>query len=300
EEVTAGFLSRMIQKTQERIENHFFEARKNVLEYDDVLNAQREHIYGLRREILLGRDVHEELVKYVHETIAQMVEDAWMLEGEEGEESRVYDHGVLYEDLNDLFPLVDYASIRDLEQHSPEGDLRDYVVGISEEAYRLKAKEAGDAMIEMERYAMLKAVNDRWMEHLQTIEYIREGIGLRGYGQVDPLVAYKRETYDTFQNTLRQIRLDAAKTVFRLRPQQQAPLIQNLSFNMDEIDQALPVEDTEERGLPMESATEVALGPRDLGTIDWKKISRNEPCPCGSGKKFKECHYKELREAGVI
>ncbi len=298
EEVTAGFLSRMIQKTQERIENHFFEARKNVLEYDDVLNAQREHIYGLRREILLGREVGEELEGYVRETIGQMVEDAWMID-EEGE--RVYDHGVLYEDLNELFPLVDYASIRDLEAHDPSGDLKEYVTNVALEAYELKKKETGEAMPEMEKYAMLKAVNDRWMEHLQTIDYIREGIGLRGYGQTDPLVAYKRETYDTFQGTLRDIRVDAAKTVFRLRAQPQPTFMHELSYNMDEIDQSVPVEDRELLdGAPTHSSTAVALAPRDLETIDWKKISRNEPCPCGSGKKFKECHYKELREAGVI
>ena len=298
EEVTAGFLSRMIAKTQERIENHFFEARKNVLEYDDVLNAQREHIYGLRREILLGREVSHDLEGYVKETIAQMVEDAWMIE-EDG--SRVYDHGVLYEDLNELFPLVDYAAIRDLEKHDPEGDLKDYVTNIALEAYGLKKKETGDAMPEMERYAMLKAVNDRWMEHLQTIDYIREGIGLRGYGQVDPLVAYKRETYDTFQGTLRDIRVDAAKTVFRLRVQPQPSFMQDLSFNLDEIDPSISVEEMAMLdGQPTESATVVALAPRDLEAIDWKKISRNEPCPCGSGKKFKECHYKELRESGVI
>ncbi len=308
EEVTAGFLSRMIAKTQERIENHFFESRKNVLEYDDVLNAQREHIYGLRREILLGRDTHEELVQYVREAIATMVEDAWMIE-EGDEDQRVYDHGVLYEDLNELFPLVDYASIRDLEKHAPDGDLAQYVVGVAEEAYRLKAKESGEAFPEMERYAMLKSVNDHWMEHLQTIDYIREGIGLRGYGQVDPLVAYKRETFDTFQNTLKDIRLDAAKTVFRLRVQPQAPQISSfgidptlgLDYNLDEIDQSVPVEDKAMLdGQATHSATAVALAPRDLETIDWKKISRNEPCPCGSGKKFKECHYKELREQGVI
>ena len=125
-----------------------------------------------------------------------------MIEGED--EQRVYDHGVLYEDLNELFPLVDYASIRDLEKHAAR--TATCASTSSEIAERglptLKAKEAGEAFPEMERYAMLKAVNDRWMEHLQTIEYIREGIGLRGYGQVDPLVAYKRETYDTFQHTL--------------------------------------------------------------------------------------------------
>ena len=302
EEVTAGFLSRMIAKTQERIENHFFEARKHTLEYDDVLNAQREHIYGLRREILLGRDVSGELTDYVKETIGQMIEDAWMIEGENGEESRVYDHGVLYEDLNELFPLVDYASIRDLEKHAPDGDLRDYLTGVALEAYGIKRKETGEAMPEMEKYAMLKAVNDRWMEHLQTIDYIREG-------HRPPRLRPGRSPRRLQARDVRHLPGDPARHPRGRRedgvpppgPAQAYQPLPTLEYNLDEIDQSVPVEDKDALdGAATRSTTAVALAPRALEGIDWKRVSRNEPCPCGSGKKFKECHYKELREAGVI
>lgn len=305
EEVTAGFLSRMIQKTQERIENHFFEARKHVLEYDDVLNAQREHIYGLRREVLLGRDVRADLKSYVQSLMAELVQNAWMIDENE---NRVYDHSVLYEDANEVFPLVDYATLTDLEAHSPDGDLTAFLQGLALQAYDDKVTATGAAMGDLERYVMLRAVNDKWMEHLQTVEYIREGIGLRGYGQVDPLVAYKKETYDTFQGTLRAIRDQGARMVFLMQVQASAPSMTledvALMANLDEFDaNNLPVTETEAFGSPMQSTQNVALAApaaRNLEEVDWKRVSRNDPCPCGSGKKFKECHYKPLREQGII
>jgi preprotein translocase subunit SecA len=303
EEVTAGFLSRMIQKTQERIENHFFEARKHVLEYDDVLNAQREHIYGLRREVLLGqRLVREELKQFVREMVPEIVENAWMIE-EDG--SRVYDFSVLFEDLNEIFPLVDYATLADLEAFGQPGpELVTFIQEKAMQAYDAKVQQIGDvAMKDLEGYVMLRAVNDQWMTHLQTVEYIREGIGLRGYGQVDPLVAYKRETFDTFQNTLKEIRTAASKMIYLVRPVQQQPSIeQMLMANADEFDGGnLPPELTESHGSPMQSTQNVALAtPVDLETVDWKKIGRNDPCPCGSGKKFKACHYSEMKLAGKV
>jgi preprotein translocase subunit SecA len=301
EEVTAGFLSGMIRKTQERIENHFFEARKHVLEYDDVLNAQREHIYGLRRAILLGKDVRAELRQYLQEVMAESVENAWMIE-DDG--TRVYDHSVLFEDLSEIFPIVDFVSITDLEKHEPGPDLVEFVRGVAKQAYEAKIAEVGEeAMREMERWVLLRAVNDRWMDHLQIVDYVREGIGLRGYGQVDPLVAYKRETYDTFQHTLKYIRDQASKMIFHLRAQPQMPVEDQipLMVNLDELDAAsLPPELLESRGSPVQSATTTLLSPAELEKVDWKRVGRNEPCPCGSGKKFKECHYRTLRADGVI
>ncbi len=301
EEVTAGFLSRMIQKTQERIENHFFEARKNVLEYDDVLNAQREHIYGLRREILLGKDIRTELKTYIRDLIVEVVNNAWMIE-EDG--SKVYDHSVLFEDLNEVFPLVDYATIDDLTKIKPGPELVSYLQDIANQAYDAKIQETGEPMKLLEQHVLLRAVNDRWMEHLQTIEYIREGIGLRGYGQTDPLVAYKKETYDTFQITLKNIRDQASKMIFHMRLQQQQEIQQleqeldstPLMFNMDD----LPPELQEQHGVATLPAEATPISTVALGNIDWKRVGRNDVCPCGSGKKFKACHYPTLRQEGVI
>ncbi len=317
EEVTAGLLSRMIQRTQERIENHFFEARKHVLEYDDVLNAQREHIYGLRREILLGKDVRAELKMYLGDLMRDAVENAYMIEEDE---TKVFDHQVLFEDLNEVFPLVDFTTVAELQNFSPNQELVDFLKEKAEQAYEAKALEVGDeTMPQLEKFALLRAVNDRWMEHLQTVEYIREGIGLRGYGQIDPLVAYKRETYDTFQTTLKNIRDDAVRMLFHLRAPQPMPrmtmdeLPVPAMLNLDD----LPPELQEQHGMTTHpagapgsgsaatapGATAVAISPGAAvvpSSVDWAKVGRNDPCPCGSGKKFKSCHYPQLREEGVI
>ena len=288
EEVDAKFLSGMIRKTQERIENHFFEARKHVLEYDDVLNAQRERIYGMRREVLLGAHVREDLVGFISEMIKDVVNDAWVIDDED---HKTYDHSLLYEDLNALFPLIDYATLDNLRALPPGPELIDLCTQYAMQAYQDKAERLGDETMQLlEQQVMLRAVNDRWMEHLQLVEYIREGIGLRGYGQVDPLVAYKRETFDLFQTTLRQIRDHAVRTVFRAEVQVQQPTSQ-----LEEMEGDAPAM------LRMEDTPVVqSSAPVDLNSVDWKRVGRNDPCPCGSGKKFKSCHYSELRAKGEI
>jgi preprotein translocase subunit SecA len=303
EEVRDRFITGMILKTQERIENHFFEARKHVLEYDDVLNTQRETIYGKRRSILLGTDVGAEIQDAIHEFIGEAVDRHWSV-NEDG--LPVYDYDALYEELNDLFPLVDHASLSALSEIPAGEELRAFCIEKAEEAYKQKREALGDdVMGQLERHVMLRAVNDKWMEHLQMIEYIREGIGLRGYGQVDPLVAYKRETFDLFQTTLRDIRDAATKLTFQaeVRVEQQQPAMPTPQMvRMEDISP----EALEAAGLSVgESsgeavATLAPVSEADLAGIDWKRVGRNDLCPCGSGKKFKSCHYPALRQQGVI
>src|SRR5579862_7612276 len=267
EQVDAKFLSGMIQKTQERIEHHFFEARKNVLEYDDVLNAQREHIYGWRREILLGKDCRADLKQQTRESVAEHVGDAWMIE-DDG--SQVYDYHVLFEDLNEIFPLVDYATVTDLEQHQPGPELIEFCQEKSLEAYDARVQGFGDEVMRMiEQQVLLRAVNDKWMDHLQIVEYIREGINLRSYGQVDPLVAYKRETYDTFQQTLRGIREQAVTHIFHAQVNIERAA-ETPPPAMMRVDNA----DTESATVPASSSVAV------LDKVDWARVGRNDPCPC--------------------
>jgi preprotein translocase subunit SecA len=280
EEVKAGFLSGMILKTQERIENHFFEARKHVLEYDDVLNTQRETIYGMRREALLGKDVTDEILTGLNEVIAEEVNSGWTFDSEG---VKVFDYDAVYESLNHIFPLVDHATLDDLKANAPGQVLIDYVTDLAHEAYEQRRDQFGDSiMIELQQKIMLQSVNDKWMDHLQTIEYIREGIQLRAYGQVDPLVAYKRETYDLFQATQRLIRDNMVRLLFRAQVSPDQPM------------GAAPAE--------LEEATsESASGPREWPKdLDPKTTRRNDACPCGSGQKYKSCHYAIHRQAGAI
>ncbi len=304
EQVDTKFLSRMIEKTQERIENHFFEARKHVLEYDDVLNAQREHIYAWRREILTGeKDVRDDLIKQVDDSMVAVCENAWMIDEKEG---RVYDYEVLYEDLSELFPIIDYATLAELQAHKPGDALIQFVQSVAHTAYQAKMDHYGDELMKvLEQHVMLRVINDKWMDHLQVLEYIREGINLRSYAQTDPLVAYKRETFDLFQTTLHNIRDEAVKMIFRAEIQNQnpapaGPAPQMLRMDDEDADGIGALDMTNEATSAVSPVVQVGNPTGYLGDVDWSRVSRNDPCPCGSGRKFKQCHYPSLRSEGVI
>jgi len=169
------------------------------------------------------------------------------------------------------------------------------------QAYDRKIEDNTDELMRMiEQQVMLHAVNDHWMTHLQMVEYIREGIGLRGYGQVDPLVAYKRETFDLFQTTLKNIRDQAVRTIYRAQIQREAPAqAEPESFSPEPM--MMRMEDEPEASSAGGAAVATATASTaSLANVDWKKVGRNDPCPCGSGKKFKSCHYPQLRADGVI
>jgi len=288
EEVRAKFISGMILKTQERIENHFFEARKHILEYDDVLNAQREHIYGMRREILLGKPCRDEITKGIGAFIAETVESGRSMDFDSGE--FIFDHEKVYERLNEMMPLVDHITPSEFNDIPYGQEMVTQLTAIAGEEYEAKRSKNGDLMFqELERQVMLRAVNDSWMEHLKMIDYIREGIGLRGYGQTDPLVAYKKETFDLFQHTLKQIRDQAVKMVFYAQIRTEQP--QEISVDHESTDAPMAMFALED---------EPAIREIDVDSIDWSRVGRNDVCPCGSGKKFKQCHYPELRAAGKI
>lgn len=287
EEVRAKFISGMILKTQERIENHFFEARKNILEYDDVLNAQREHIYGMRREVLLGKSCREEITTGISEFIAETVEAGQIFDPETGE--RKFDSEKVYEKLNEMMPLVDHITPSEFADLPYGQEMINDLASIASEEYETKRARYGEEVFsELERQVMLRAVNDSWMEHLKMIDYIREGIGLRGYGQTDPLVAYKKETYTLFQHTLKQIRDTAVKMVFYAQIRVEQPQTE------------LPEGQHPEPEMAMISLDDAAPKEIDLDSVDWKRVGRNENCPCGSGKKFKACHYPLLRAEGRL
>ncbi|MBX3113569.1 MAG: preprotein translocase subunit SecA [Fimbriimonadaceae bacterium] len=287
EEVRAKFISGMILKTQERIENHFFEARKNILEYDDVLNAQREHIYAMRREVLLGKSCREDITKGISEFITETVESGRTFDPETGE--RKFDSEKVYERLNEMMPLIDHISPSEFAELPYGQEMISELASIASEEYEAKrARHGEEVFAELERQVMLRAVNDSWMEHLKMIDYIREGIGLRGYGQTDPLVAYKKETFDLFQHTLKQIRDTAVKMVFYAQIRVEQPQAE------------YPEGQTAEPEMAMIALDEEAPKEIDLDSVDWKRVGRNENCPCGSGKKFKSCHYPLLRAEGKL
>ena len=288
EEVKAGFLTNMIRKTQERIESHFFEARKHVLEYDDVLNTQRETIYGMRREILLGKDCGPDIKKGLEEIVKDAVSSNWQMDFDSGQQT--FNWEGLYEDLNTVFPLVDWIPLSELESYGTGSDLNDALEDIADQAFAAKLEGmGGDSAKMVMQHVMLRAVNDRWMEHLQTVDYIREGIGLRGYGQVDPLIAYKQETFNLFQHTQKAIRDQSVRMFFRA--ELTAPAEEEF------MPRDLPLMGGEAPAAAAEPTGEPGDWPKGA---DPKTTGRNDACPCGSGRKFKACHYPIFRADGTL
>lgn len=304
EQIQTKFISRMILKTQERIENHFFEARKHTLEYDDILNAQRERIYGMRREILLGKDCREDVQNALSKELKNIVRGGFTVDEDN---NRIYDYSGVFDKVSEIFPIIDYMTLSEFKEIEEVKELEEKVQQAALDAYQKKLEEIGEeVMPKLEQQVMLRAVNEAWMDHLQIVDYIREGIRLRGYGQTDPLVAFKRETHDLYENTMREIGKKAASLIYRMVVQQRQPEPMQRP-QMQRVDPAAvepaPVGAAAggaSAGAAAAGSSQGAQVPASSGSVDWKTVGRNEPCPCGSGKKFKVCHYPELRKQGII
>ena len=201
--IDAKMLSAMIARAQKKVEMFYFDQRKSTLDYDDVMNVQRANIYGERRRIMQGADLRETIVGYLRDSVEGEI-GQYAPEGVSPEE---WDMETLYNSLNQTFPLVQYAAIDQLSgKKRPE--LIDFVTELAEQSYADKEKhfvatlgeEAGQAeMRDLERRVTLQSLDRHWMEHLSAMDYLREGIGWRGYAGIDPLVLYKKEAYDMFQ-----------------------------------------------------------------------------------------------------
>jgi preprotein translocase subunit SecA len=289
-----AFLSKMIERAQRKVEEHHFESRKMVLQYDDVMNKQREVIYAERRAILEGANLRDTIVSFLRNTVADSVNifcpaaetgEAWDLEG-------------LYSGLSEYFPIEEYLSIDALETKDRTA-LTQQLIEAVEQAYadkeqQIAAVAGGDieAMRQLERNVALYAVNNKWMEHLANMDYLREGIGLRGYAQQDPLVVYQKEAFEMFENMQHAIQDEIARYMFHLQPVLQQPEIEmethpqtyNDWVNLDDGGGTFP-------GLPQAPSPEPPAPKRQAAPS--RKPGRNDPCWCGSGKKYKQCHYPD-------
>ncbi|MGQ9556716.1 MAG: preprotein translocase subunit SecA [Desulfurispora sp.] len=261
-----GLITRSIESAQKKVENRNFEIRKHVLQYDDVMNQQREIIYRQRRQVLTGQDV-QQVVQDMLEDVCQRLVDTCCPAGVPADE---WDLDALLTRLADLCSSRLGLTAEALADYSREA-LREELHGRLLAAYRKREEELGDEqMRELERVVLLKVVDEKWMDHLDAMDQLREGIGLRAYGQKDPLVEYKIEAYEMFNNMIAALQEDTIRYLFRVqvvaaalpRPRQ---TVENRY-----------AEEGERRPVRRE-----------------QKVGRNDPCPCGSGKKYKKCCGRE-------
>mgnify|MGYP005837267499 CR=1 FL=1 len=278
--IDAKILSRMIERAQKKVEMHHFDMRKHVLEYDDVMNVQRETIYGQRRKILEGVDLRPTVIAYLHETMRSAIR-MYCPDGVPPDE---WDTDGLFDHVNEILPLELYMRKQDLKGKRLE-QIQQALEDVVELSYQAKEQEIGpELMRDIERHVALDLINRKWIDHLDAMDYLREGIGLRGYAQRDPLVEYKKEAYELFQSMLTSLQDDMVRIMYRVQTEQ-APRRRRLTWeNVVELSAEGPQGMGDDGGAgPRQQARAVPPAGKS------GKIGRNDPCPCGSGKKFKKC-----------
>ena len=264
EAIEAGIVSRSIETAQRKVESRNFDIRKQLLEYDDVANDQRKEIYALRNEILENKDVSGPVKElrdgyftslFRHYVPADTVEEQWDLEGLEKE---------LKEQWNLDVPL---KATLEKSESSDDQELLDMLLAATNKVYDEKVALVGhEAFAQFERNVLLQFLDQRWREHLSQLDMLRQGIYLRGYAQKQPKQEYKREAFELFANLLETVGADVTRVLMNVQIRQPEP--EEVAAAQQEA-QALPQEED-----------------------PFAHVGRNDPCPCGSGKKFKDCHGK--------
>jgi preprotein translocase subunit SecA len=281
EPIEAKMVSKAVENAQRQIEELNYERRKNVLKYDEVMNGQREVIYGERRKILEGQSLREQVLDFIEGAVVDTVNE-WAPAGVYPDD---WDREALLTALAELYPVS--SSVEDIAGFSEPEQLGDHFVAESIAAYEAKEAAMGaDVMRELERVVLLNITDTKWREHLYEMDYLQEGIHLRAYAQRDPLVEYQREAFSMFEALTAAIQEDFVKYIYRVELVQQeqhqpAPRLQRVQENRDEV----------ASGAGGAGAAAGAGGqPGNPQQAVSDKTPRNAPCPCGSGKKYKKCH----------
>ncbi len=281
-----------IERAQRKVEGHNFDMRKQLLEYDDVANDQRQVIYEQRNDLLASENINEIISAVQHDVVSRIVENSiplqslpeqWDVEGLEKD---------LFTEFNIELPLQQWL---DEDKRLNEEGLKSKVIEAANEAYQQRCERIGDDIHTVERQVMLQVLDNLWKEHLSNIDHLRQGIGLRAYAQKNPKQEYKRESFELFQEMLQNIKLETVRFLCRVeirredeaeeleRQRQDAFNQQQMEFSHEQSQSALAEE---------EPVAQLDALPEQPFVRSGDKVGRNSPCPCGSGKKFKQCHGK--------
>jgi len=285
EPIEAGMVTRSIETAQRKVEGRNFDIRKQLLEYDDVANDQRKVLYSQRNEVLEAASIGATVEGLRDAAVAEMfrgfipeesVEEQWDVAGLEK---------ALAGDWHIQLPLTDML---EQEPNLTDEELLERVVAAARQIYTAKVEQVGaESWAQFERSIMLQSIDTHWREHLSALDYLRQGIHLRGYAQKNPKQEYKREAFELFSGMLDRIRDDVVRVLMTVRVQsaeqvEQAeadaaqPHVQNVQYHHSDYDEALADDGQPQGAQPVRNVL--------------PKVGRNEPCPCGSGKKYKHCH----------
>jgi preprotein translocase subunit SecA len=271
ESIDHPMLTRSIENAQKKVEAHNFEIRKHLLEYDDVMNKQREVVYDQRKQIISGEDLREDLHDFMEEAASEIAAPY----ADENIPSEQWD----WKEIEDRFYGLGLSiNISEEEKGNFDSEkLEEWIVSGLKDAYEKQVELFGDEVLKgVERYIMLQTLDTLWKDHLLNMDHLKEGIGLRGYGQQNPVLEYKREGYDMFMNMIHSFKMDCLSILMRIQPVEEQSL-EKLEAKRKEDEQSLSFGGGEGRQKPKTVKRKE------------KKVGRNAPCPCGSGKKYKKC-----------
>ena len=270
--IDSKIISKAVENAQKKVEGRNFTIRKNVLKYDDVMNAQREIIYAQRREVLNGENIHDNIMDMVN-----AVADATVQMYVEPEHNEV-NVEALNQDILNTYGIDMLAYIK--ENVSEPEKISEELIKQANAKYVEKETEIGsEEMRELERVVMLKVVDEKWMNHIDSMDELKNGIGLRAYGQQDPVVKYRIEGMDMFDEMISDIKVDVTKILMNIRQQGEAKRQETVKITGAALEAIHSVDGGSKIG------TDVDRTIRN----DGPKVGRNDPCPCGSGKKYKNC-----------
>jgi preprotein translocase subunit SecA len=271
--IESGMVSKGIENAQKKVEGHHFDIRKNVLKYDDTMNEQRRIIYEERDRILSGENLKPHVLNFVDEIAQSWIESYCSTEVNPSR----WEIDDLWAEMNHILTLPEEASIEVLQEHRRQEPIKEQIKAWAEEHYNAKEALIGnDMMRAFEKWCLLQTLDQKWIDHLKNIDQLRDGIGLRGYGQKDPQLEFIREAYEMFSSLKHRILEDTVRFMFKLEVKEESEVktersIEKTSTNREQEDDS--------SNQPTRRAA--------------AKVGRNDPCWCGSGKKFKKCHYPE-------
>ena len=276
-----GLISKTIESAQSKVESRNFSIRKHTLSYDDVMNIQRDIIYSQRRKVLDGDNVRDNIVDMI-EAACEMVVDTYSAEIDSGKVNK----DALFNEIRSNLNIHEVEELKKDKLNSDRllKELKEKALAI----YEKKEKEHTEEIREVERVVLLKVVDSKWMEHIDNMDELKNGIGLRAYGQKNPIEQYRFEGGDMFDEMISQIKLEVAKIMLHIvKTDKKVERKSNVNITNAALDNsvasAMNVEG--ERNIPTSNKTEKA----QPITNDGPKVGRNDPCPCGSGKKYKQC-----------
>ena len=270
--IESRIISNAVENAQKKVEGRNFSIRKNVLKYDDVMNAQREIIYKQRREVLDGENIHDSIINMI-EFVADNI-PTMFVEGQTGE--------LNIESLNtEIINVFGIDMLDYIKQNKNDAEkIAEQLKKLALEIYSKKEEEiTSEQMRELERVVMLKVVDEKWMNHIDSMDELKNGIGLRAYGQKDPVVQYRLEGFDMFDEMINDIKFDVTKILMHIRQQGEVKRQETVKITGEALEAIHSVDGGSKIG------TDVDRTVRNEGP----KVGRNDPCPCGSGKKYKQC-----------